>query len=322
MEVITLNELYAFLNPKIDALLVDFTEYPEQHDEFQLPSPVQVGSRKSFRTFYRKETPACSLREQVIYSCILDGFECHYLEMTEETLLACICQMRRCPYIDYYDLSNYHRWAAQYYRKQGKEMKAQLHERTRLLIETRMNVVEDEEPVSFVELLDVLKGDTRRYPALLLYILRFVSSYMKVNVRYFYREQYTLIEQTLARAAQLYIDDSSCDKRLRSCLAYYESLYYGLTDRPALMEKWQKVYLDLNGGQDYELLCDVLLEELPPVLWSEQNFVNYVLTYHETHGDDGDADDNLDEQFAERFDVYMDLPTYGFFRKTLMRNAC
>ena len=167
-------------------------------------------------------------------------------------------------------------------------------------------------PADYSEVLQILNRNTPRYQALLLYILRYISTHLKERSRIFQRPHYTLIEQALSAAVSQFAQDEHCDSDLRSCIYYYDSLYYELTNRIQKAALSRKQYQEIGGEKDYEQLCDTLLHQLPELLRSEKDFIDHVMLFNT------DYDNDADVYLFDDYGLDDELPMQGLYRDQLM----
>ena len=313
------------INKNVDNVLVNLAEHPEVRDCFKVPSLINENGSNFSMEFHKFCTPVSNIREVVTYCYLIYGMNDGILEVNRETLLEAAKAMRKSPIVEHYLLSMYHELAARVYKEDGNDVKAHRHDILRQMSDVKDYLLdlyytdimspEDEERMEsphFRELLMALNTDTLRFQALLLYIIRYVTSLLKVNPTMFLRPQYLLVEEALNIALEQFASNEECDAELRSCFYYYRSLYYELTCREGLAERYKERYLAIGGERDYEEVCNRLLDELPALRCSEQEFVDYVMMFNM------ESDDSIDMDLCFEYDLDDELPSTGFYRSNLI----
>ena len=313
------------INKNVDNVLVNLAKHPEVRECFKVPSLVNETSDNNSMDFHKFCTPASNIREMVTFYYLIHGMKDGILEVNKETLFEAAKAMRKLPIVEHCLLSMYHELAARIYQEEGNEQKSHRHDILRQMANikdylldlhyTDMLSPEDEErmePPHFRELLISLNTNPLRFQALLLYIIRYVTTLLKEKPTMFLRPQYLLVEEALTIALEQFASDENCDAELRSCFYFYRSLYYQLTCRDALAERYKEHYLALGGPRDYEELCNSLLDKLPALRYSEQEFVDYVMKFN--MGYEGIT--NL--ELYDDYELDDELPLTGFYRDELL----
>lgn len=313
------------INAHVDDVLVNLAKHPEVRECFKVPSLVNEKDDSFSMQFHKFCTPVSNIREVVTYCYLIYGMNDGVLGVNKETVLAAAKAMRKSPIVEHYLLSMFHESAASVYEKEGNDKKARRHEILHQMADVKDYLLdlyytdllspEDEERMEsphFRELLIALNSDPLRFQALLLYIIRYVTSVLKVNPTLFLRPQYLLVEEALTIALEQFAANEDCDAELRSCFYYYRSLYYELTCREGLAERYKECYLAIGGERDYEELCNLLLDKLPALHRSEQDFVDYVMQFNM------ESDDAIDMNLCNTYDLDDELPLTGFYRGQLI----
>ena len=315
------------INKNVDDVLVNLAKHPEVRECFKAPSLVNENGDSFSMEFHKFCTPVSNIREVLTYCYLIYGMNDGILEVNKETLLEAAKAMRKSPIVEYYLLSMYHELAACVYKEEGNDVKAHRHDILRQMSDVKDYLLdlyytdimspEDEERMEsphFRELLMALNSDPIRFQALLLYIIRYVTSLLKVDATTFLRPQYLLVEEALNIALEQFASNEEYDAELRSCFYYYRSLYYELTCREGLAERYKELYLVIGGERDYEELCNRLLDKLPALRRSEQEFVDYVMMFNM------ESDDSIDMELCDMYDLDYELPMTGFYRGQLINS--
>lgn len=268
----------------VEQQLVEFANYPASRIPLKL-RPID------------KDFPLCplldsceteeynsSLREIMTYKYILEALNGHLIPLSKELLYVCITNMRKAGYVDEDYLNPYHRFACAYYRKKGLTHKAEAHERAELLY----NMIFDlliEDSFDFNKYTRQLRQSPERLKTFILYVLSEGCRILETDSKKFHRDQFLLLEGALKLGVSTFAEDESCDPLLRACIYYYESHYYGITNRPELAERARKAYVDLCGERDYVAVCKQLMEQLPAIYFTEQLFVDTLFDFDTIYGD-------------------------------------
>ena len=339
-----LSTILQAINHNVDNALVNLAKHPEVRECFTMPSLVNKNDNRFSLSFHKFCTPVSTIRESAICTYLIYGMNDGLLTVNKEMLFEAAKAMRKLPIVEYYILGMYHELAARVYENEGNERKSHQHTVLRQIAHVKDYLLdlyytdlmspEDEERMEsprFRELLKSLNTDPLRFQSLLLYIIRYVTTMLKVKPTLFLRPQYLLVEEALNIAFEQFLSDeccdnlydnrgesvcddggnSVCDAEIRSCFYYYRSLYYELTCRGELAERYKKGYLAIGGERDYENLCNTLLDKLPVLHCSEKEFVDYVMNFNIDNCDDLDwtfKDCELDDE----------LPLTGFYRGKLI----
>ena len=276
MKRMTLDEVKQRVNTIVDQFLVKFAEEPETRYLFTLPPLIEEDQEETVLDCQEYTYSIARLREVITYKYLLKALKAKILEVNVENLYACIQNMRTSPVIDYYDLADYHEYAYYYYKKLGKEQKANSHLLSCYYDRGRA-ILSSDKTFDCKELLLVLLKDRKRILSFLLYVIDFVCNEFEDYQEFFTRSQYLLVERSLVLAEKVFAENATCDKKLRGCIYYVQSLYYKQTNRLDKAKKSKEAYLQLTGKKNYKkLLEQIMLEELDPQLIDE-HFLDYIL---------------------------------------------
>ena len=276
MEHLNLEEFSQRINHVVDELLVKIAKKPESRYLFDLPVLGSESQREPILDCQENGYDIAQLREVITYKYLLGAMKSKELEVNQENLTACIRSMRNCPVIDYYDLADYHEYAYYFYKKSGKENKANAHliscyyDRGRAILSAD-NVFDCK------ELLLVLLKDRQRILSFLLYVIDFVSHDFEDYQEYFNRSQYLLVERSLVLAEKAFAENASCDVKLRGCIYYVLSKYYQLTKRPDMAKSAKNALKKLGARKKYADILEDIMETQLDLHFSDEQFLDYLL---------------------------------------------
>ena len=302
MELMTLEQVNQRINVIVDEFLVKIAENPESKYLYTLP-PLAEGFQGEILMNCQEDGYCIAhLREVITYKYMLAAFRSKLLEISPKTLFVCLCNLRKSPVIDYYDLADYHEFAFYYYKKLGNEKKANAHllscyfHRGRAILST-------DGTFDCKELLLVLLKDRQRLLSFVLYVIDFISHDFEDYQDCFKRSQYLLFERCLVLAEKVFGEDAKCNVDLRCSIYYIESLYYNLTKRTDMALTAKRAYRKLGGKKSYlKVLENVIAKQMNPH-YIDERFLHYML-YADTVEDDEIY--TLDEDGIISFDVEED----------------
>lgn len=298
----TLEQTIQRIHTIADQLLVNFAEDRESRFLFTLPPISEEASWVPVLDCQEYNYGIARLREALAYKYLLGAMKHKQLAVSKESLAACLRNMRRVPFIDYYDLGDYHEYAHAYYKQLGDEKKARRHLLCCYMDRGRA-ILSCDKIFDCKELIMALMKEHRRMQAFLVYVISFIHYDFEEVQELMKRSQYLLLERALVLAVKLFAENGAYDADVRSCIYYVQSVYYERTNREELAKSAREAYKKVGGSKNFDLtLVKFMMDQPDPQLMDEQ-FLDYLL-YGDSvdeeeiypHNEEGEIDLDLEAE--------------------------
>ena len=276
MQYLSLEQTIRRINTIVDDLLVTFANDPNARYLFTLPALIE--GTEAVPVFDCQEYRYCisSFRQVVTYKYLLCALKSKQMLVNKETLFTCISQMRQTPFVDYYDLGDYHEFAYHFYQHSGNEKKARRH-LLACYYDRGRAILSSGKTFDCKDLILTLMKEHDRMKSFLLYVVNFIHYDFEEVQDFLTRSQYLLIERALVLAVKLFAENAACHVDLRCSIYYLQANYYEKTGRADMAKSIRQTYKKLGGNKKYELnLVEFLMAQADPQ-WSDERFLDYML---------------------------------------------
>ena len=226
VDIENLEEEYAKL---VEEKQIELIWHPERREEYKIS--FSVGNVVRSFCFYRNDPPM-----SVFHECTYFYLYMYLVEMKSDwkkyAIKAVLCLRQMPVAIRQTHLCWYHKRIMEAY---GSGRKAEIHRKQYILYAS------EEATLSLDEVMGECKQSTDMYLAfcieILSYIVKCTDILGKDDFYAWTRDQYELVEKILKEAINLYGELNRCPIPLRSCLYYFQGIYYKKTRRYTLAER-------------------------------------------------------------------------------------